>query len=130
MHAFNFYEGGQNVYWVCIFMANITLLRMTHNWTGWGETLMFLAAVTYFPIAFIESRFTMFPILYKFWDESISSPAAWFGAFLAICTLFTLDNIIARAVNIGKWSFIIPAFKTNHFIDLREIDENARPADT
>jgi hypothetical protein len=92
---------------------------MHHNWTGWGETLMFLAATTYFAIAYLESQFSMFPIVYKFWDESISSPSAWLGALLSICTLFTLDHILARLFHLNNWQFIIPAFKTNHFIDVR-----------
>lgn len=54
-HAYNFYEAGQNVFWVCVFMANLTLLRMHHNWTGWGETLLFLAMIHYFAVAYIES---------------------------------------------------------------------------
>jgi hypothetical protein len=86
---------------------------MHHNWTGWGETLMLLAAGTYFAIAYIESQFTMFPIVYKFWNESISSPSAWFGAILSICTLFTLDHILARAAHFNSHQFVIPAFKTN-----------------
>jgi hypothetical protein len=117
-HAFNFFESGQNVFWVCIFIANLTLLRMHHNWTGWGEGLLLLAAVSYFLIAYIESQYTMFPVVYKFWEESTSSTSAWYGAIFAICSLFTIDYMIMRVSKL-RWEFINPAFKTNHFIDVR-----------
>jgi Flp pilus assembly pilin Flp len=104
-------------------MANLTLLRMHHNWTGWGEGLLFLAATSYFLIAYIESQYTMFPVVYKFWEESVSSPSAWYGAILSICSLCTVDYIVMRTIKL-KWNFINPAFKTNLFIDLRPKEEH------
>lgn len=72
---------------------------MHHNLTGWGEGLMFLVSITYFPIAAIESQVPAFPIVYKFWEESISSPTAWYGAILSICTLYTVDIMLVSLFN-------------------------------
>jgi len=40
--TFNFWAGGHIVYFECILLANMVLLRQTHNFTGWNELLIFL----------------------------------------------------------------------------------------
>lgn len=103
------------MFWVCLFIVNLTLLRMQHNWTGWSEFFIFGCALHYFAIAAILSTSKSFPIVYKFWDESTSSPSAWYGAILSICTLYTIDYMAAYTLRKIKQDFINPAFKTNLF---------------
>lgn len=34
--TFNFWAGGHHVYMNCVLLANVIVLKMTHNFTGWG----------------------------------------------------------------------------------------------
>jgi len=81
------------VFWVCVFLANFTLLKLHNNWTGWGEVLMALCCFSYFLIIYMESLFPMFPNVYRFMEESVSSGSAWLGALLSLSLVITVDGI-------------------------------------
>jgi phospholipid-transporting ATPase len=61
----DFWSGGCNVYWVCIFVANITCLRMLYTWTGWGEAIIALCSFAYFPMIAMENRWSFTPEVYR-----------------------------------------------------------------
>ena len=82
-------------------MANLTLLKMHNNWTGWGEAIMFSQSFTYFPFIYLESQYAMFPDVYHFMQESVSSGSAWLGAFYALSSIVTIDPLLKTI-----WSLI------------------------
>ena len=40
--SYTFWAGGHVVYFECVLIANLVLLRNTHNFSGWGELLIAL----------------------------------------------------------------------------------------
>ena len=40
--SYTFWAGGHVVYFECVLIANLVLLRNTHNFAGWGELLIAL----------------------------------------------------------------------------------------
>jgi len=57
--TYSFWAGGHIVYFECVLIVNLVLLRYSHNWTGWGELLIFLQVTSYFWIVYLDS--IMFP---------------------------------------------------------------------
>jgi len=94
---YDFWEGGMNVFWVCIFLANLTLLKLHNNFTGWGEAIMFVCAFSYWLIVWMESLLPMFPQVYRFMEQDVSSGVAWLGALFALTILVTVD-VMTKAV--------------------------------
>jgi len=88
------------VYFICIFLANLTLLKLHNNLTGWGELLMFLCASSYFWLVAIESQIPAFSSVYKFMAESVSSYSAWLGALLCFASVFTIDVMLT---SVKEW---------------------------
>ena len=63
---------------------------------------MALCCFSYFLIIWMESLTPLFPTVYKFMQESVSSSSAWLGAFLSLTLLATVD-VIFKAI----WSDFI-----------------------
>jgi len=59
--AYDIWCAGQNVFFVCVFLVSFTLLKMHHQYNGWGEVWLALNAVAYFVVLLLESQFSMFP---------------------------------------------------------------------
>ena len=104
--AFTFWPGGQNVFWICIFLVNFTLLKMQHNWTGWLELTIFVCTFSYFLIVWWESLLPAFPDVYKFMQESVSSGSAWLGAFFIFASLVTIDTMCKAVWSDFLWPLI------------------------
>jgi len=51
---YGLWEGGQMVFMTCIFIANLVLLKMHNNYTGWGELLIFMSMASYIVVLSIE----------------------------------------------------------------------------
>jgi len=117
-----FWQAGQNVFWICIVVANFTLLKLHSNWTGWGEFVMFFCVACYWPMVYIESLFTIFPSVYKFFPESNRDAMGWFGALFCIGSLMTIDKCMEVIVKYctndeDYWQYIFPSKKVAAKVD-------------
>ena len=73
---------------MCVLIANMVLLRGTHNFTGWGEAFVALQLVSFIVILYMDSVIlTSGPIAY-FFDEWFASWTAWLGVLLVACSLY------------------------------------------
>jgi len=85
--TFNFWAGGHVVYFECVLLVNLVLLRQTHNFTGWNELLIFLQVSSFFWLVYLDSILLKGPIMY-FFDEYWSSKTAWLGVLFVVGILF------------------------------------------
>ena len=69
------------MYFECVLVANMVLVRSTHNWTGWGELLVFLQVTSFFWILYLDSVILTSDISY-FFGEWLGSWTAWLGCIL------------------------------------------------
>ena len=46
--TFNFWAGGHHVYMNCVLLANIIVLKMTHNFTGFGIIVIVMQIASFF----------------------------------------------------------------------------------
>ena len=91
--TFSFYASGHQVLAVCVLLANLKLLQMTSNWTGWGELLILLSMASFFVNLYVETKYDVYWAVYRIWDEYISSPVAWLGLVFVLTSIITLDTI-------------------------------------
>ena len=91
--SYNLMAAGQNVFITCVIVANLKLLQMTHNWTYWGEALMFLQIFSFYPIMAVFAEITYFELIYKIMVEFLTSIYAWLGLFLAVTSLILLKTL-------------------------------------
>ena len=66
---------------------------------------MFICAFSYWLIVYLESLLPMFPQVYQFMEQDVSSGVAWLGAFFALASLVTID-VMGKAVW-SDWLFCI-----------------------
>jgi len=92
--TYSFWAGGHVVYFECVLVVNIVLLRGSHNWTGWGELLIFLQVVSFFAFVYIDSIMLNTGEIAYFFDEYLSSWTAWLGCFLVGMLLFLEKALI------------------------------------
>lgn len=91
---YTFWAGGHVVYFECVLTVNIVLLRGSHNWTGWGELLIFLQVASFFVFVYIDSIMLTYGEIAYFFDEYCSSWTAWLGCFFIGCLLFIEKNVL------------------------------------
>jgi len=81
---------------MCVLIANLVLIRGTHNFQGWCESVIFLQVASYFLLLYMDSVILVSPISY-FYDEFMGSWTAWLGVLFIGASLFvekaTLDAI-------------------------------------
>lgn len=53
--TYTFWAGGHVVYFECVLLANLVLVRSTNNFMGWGELIIFLQVASYFVIVYLDS---------------------------------------------------------------------------
>jgi len=94
--TFSFWAGGHIVYFECVLVVNIVLLRGTHNWTGWGEAVVLLQLISFFTCVYLDSiMLTQGQIAY-FFDEYMSSWTAWLGVLL-VGSLLLIEKAVLDA---------------------------------
>ena len=86
--SFTFWAGGHIVYFECILLANLVLLRQTHNHTGWFELLLFLQTTSFFWILYLDTIIFTKGVVAYFYDEFMSSSTAWLGCLLVGSSIF------------------------------------------
>jgi len=114
--VWGFWPAGQNVFWICICLANLTLLKMHNNWTGWGEAIMFICISCYWPMVYLENLITAFPSVYKFWNESNRDSIGWAAAIFCLGSIMTIDKFFEVGVKYFTkdeeyWQLIFPSPK-------------------
>lgn len=76
------------VYFECVLLVNLVLLRATNNFTGWGEFVIFLQVASYFIIIYLESIILTKTVIAYFMDEFMSSSTAWLGCLLVAASVY------------------------------------------
>ena len=95
--TYSFWASGHVVYFQCILLANLVMLRQSSNLTGWNELLLFLQVTSFFWILYLDSViFTSGTIAY-FSDEFYSSVNAVLSTII-IAFLIYLEKMGYRAV--------------------------------
>ena len=64
------------------------MLRASHNYTGYGEVLVFLQVISYLVILYLESKILTKSVVAYLMDEYFSSNVAWLGCLLVASTIF------------------------------------------
>ena len=91
--TYTFWAGGHIVYFECVLLVNLVLLRYSHNWTGWGELLIFLQVTSYFWIVYVDTILFPTGVLAYFSDEFYSSWTAWLGCALLASTIYIEKHV-------------------------------------
>ena len=86
--TYTFWAGGHVVYFECVLIVNLVLLRYSHNLTGWGELLIFLQVTSFFWIMYLDTIVFPTGVIGYFSDEFYSSWTAWLGAVLMASLIF------------------------------------------
>ena len=81
------------VYFECVLLANLVLLRWTHNFTGWGELFIFVQLISFFTFVWLDSILLTNGAIAYFYDEFMSSWTAWLGVFLIGCTVLVEKTV-------------------------------------
>ena len=87
------------MYFNCVLLANLVMLRYTHNYTGINELLIFLQVTSFIWILYIDSVFFTTGVIAYFFDEFMSSATAWLGCLLLASTVF-LEREVMIMINI------------------------------
>ena len=78
---------GTTCYGICVFVSNLVLLIQTHNFTKYGEILIFLSMLAFFLILLIESKWAhawpIFAQVNSMFTNMLSCPTIWFSMILA-----------------------------------------------
>lgn len=91
--TYSFWAGGHICYFNSILLANLVLLRGTHNYTWVMEVIMFLQVTSFFWILYLDSViFVHGPVAY-FFDELFSSWTAWLGCLFCLSTIFIEKSV-------------------------------------
>jgi len=89
--TFNFWAGGHHVYMNCVLLANLIIIKMMHNITGFNLVIIGAQIASYFVILYYFQMTLQTDVIYRFADEYVSSPAAWLGSILCITSFWTVD---------------------------------------
>jgi hypothetical protein len=81
------------VYGVCVLLANAVLLKMTNNYTGYGELMIIFQCSAFWLIVHFETRYPAFRNIFYIWSEFVGSPSAWLGLLMCVLSIFTVDAV-------------------------------------
>ena len=89
--TYGFWASGHVVYEMCIIFANIVLLQMTNNWTGWGEVIIFLQVLSYYGFHYINTVLFKTNVVHGIFDSWASYPYHWIAVLLGLCSVTMID---------------------------------------
>ena len=89
------------VYFECIFIANLVLLRQTSNYTGWGEIVLLCQVTSFFITVYTISRVLNMSVIAHFFDEFFSSWTAWLGC-LFVASIIYLEKALVDGIKLLK----------------------------
>ena len=95
---------GHIVFGSCIIVCNLVLLMRFNNFTGWGESLVYLMILNYFTLMFLESLLgaLVIPDLYYIFD-----------------TMFTYNLVWVQLITSASFAVMLE-FAAFHFLKLRD----------
>ena len=96
---YTFWAGGHIVYFMCVLIANLVLVRSTHNYTGWCELFILVQVVSFPVIVYWDSILLTNGVIAYFYDEWMSSWTAWLGV-LFICTGLFVEKAITDSISL------------------------------
>lgn len=108
--TFQFWSAGMTVYGVCVLLANAVILKMTNNYTGYGELMIIFQCSAFWATVHFETRYPAFRNLFHLWSEFVGSSAAWLGLLMSVLSIFTVD-IAVRLI----WKMVVSKFKNQKF---------------
>ena len=85
--TYDLWAGGHVVYGMCIMVANLVLLQMKNNWTGYGAGMMFLQWVFYYFSLWLDTILFDTNVIYQFNNGFLMNGRAWVanvGVFLVV----------------------------------------------
>ena len=85
------------MYFECVMLVNLVLLRQTSNYTGYGEFLIFGQVTSFIWILYFDTILIPTGTVGYFFDEYWSSWTAWLGFFLISCIIF-LEKAVYDAI--------------------------------
>ena len=92
--TYSFWAGGHIVYFMCVLIANLVLIRGTHNYTGWGELFVLVQLVSFPVIVYLDSIFLTNGVIAYFFDEFLASWTALLGVIFIGVGLFIENSLI------------------------------------
>ncbi len=92
--TFNFWAGGHHVYMNCVLLANLIILKMQHNWTGFNLVIIGCQISSFYVITFYFSMTLTTDVLYSIMEEFSSSYQAWLGCFFCVSSMATIDMML------------------------------------
>ena len=91
--TFNFWAGGHHVYMNCVLLANLIILKMQHNITGFNLFIIGGQIISFFVLLWYFQHELQTDVTYRFMDEFVSSPTAWLGSILCVSSFWTIDTM-------------------------------------
>ena len=82
------------MYFMCVLIANLVLVRATHNFTGWGELFILVQLVSFPVIVYLDSIMLTSGVIAYFFDEFLASWTAWLGVFLVASILYIEGAVV------------------------------------
>ena len=92
--TFNFWAGGAHVYMNCVILANVIILKMQHNYTGFNMVICAAQIGSFFGILWYFSETLEGDVIYKFREEFMASKPAWLGCFFCVASFWTIDSML------------------------------------
>ena len=92
--SFTFWAGGHHVYMNCVLLANVIILKMQHNFTGFNGVICLFQVISFFAILYYFSIEFQTGVTYRFMDEFVSSITAWLACFFILASLWTIDHML------------------------------------
>ena len=85
------WAGGHVVYGQCILIANLVLLQMKNNWTGYGAGMMFLQWVFYYLSLYLDTIWFDTNVIYGFYNQWCYNWYAWMGNVAVVVVVLVLE---------------------------------------
>ena len=107
--TYNFWAGGHMVYMNCVILANLIIIRMSHDIHLYNLFLIGAQIGCFFVLLWYFQYTLQTDPLYKFMDEFVASPTAWIGSFFCVCSFWTIDKMLSELRNGYRYLFGIDA---------------------
>jgi len=121
----NFWSGGHHVYLNCVLLANLIILRMQHNFTGFNLIIIACQIASYFVFLWYFSITLETDVIYRFGEVFMSSYPAWIGCFFVVSSMWSIDRMLhAIRISVGQCIYGNPGVQA-HELDLTEARQRA-----
>lgn len=98
------WAGGHVVYGHCILIANLVLLQMKHNWTGYGATLILLQWLFYYFSLYLDTTMFDTNVIYAFYNQWCYNWYHWMGTFAVAVVVLVLEPAFVKLPDLMRRS--------------------------